>query len=389
MDLTVLAFASMQNINNMIEIRQVLSKKEQKDFLNFPNKLYKKCPFYVPPLYMDEKKIFRDDYVYNDQCETIYYNAYIDGKIVGRISGIIQHVSNAKENTKRVRFTRFDAINNQEVANALFSTAENWAKKHGMDTIVGPLGFSDLEREGLLIDGFDQLSTYEEQYNYDYYQILIENYGFKKEVDWVERKLYAPDVYDDRIEKISQKMFEKYHLKFGEAKNTKDFINKYADKFFDIIDKTYVNIYGSVPFTEEMMKMMIDNFKLIINIKHVAVVVDENDNVVCFGICFPSLAKALVGSGGHLRPLTLLKVLKAIKKPNVLDLGLIGVLPEYESKGIASAIIAKVMQYLNSGTIKYIETNLNLEDNHRIINQWKHFNNVLHKRRRCFVKKID
>jgi hypothetical protein len=155
-----------------------------------------------------------------------------------------------------------------------------------MDTIVGPLGFSDLEREGLLIEGFDQLSTFEEQYNYEYYKDLISQYGFEKEVDWLERKLYKPEHVDERLERLSNLMLKRYKLKIGEAKNTKDFIKKYADKFFDIIDETYVNIYGSVPFTENMRKMMIDNFKLIVKVENVAVIVDEDDNVVCFGICF-------------------------------------------------------------------------------------------------------
>ena len=372
----------------MIEIKEVKNKKERREFLNFPLELYKENEFFVPPLYIDEKKIFKKNYLYLDQAEAVYYNAYLDGKIVGRISGIIQKASNKKNNEKRVRFTRFDCINNQEVANLLFLTVERWAKNKGMDTIVGPLGFSDLEREGLLIEGFDQLSTFEEQYNYSYYQELIENYGFTKEVDWIERKLYAPKEKDTRLERLSGLMLKRYKLKFGLAKSTNEFIKKYANKFFDIIDKTYVDIYGSVPFTPATRKLMISNFKMIIDVKHVAVIVDENDNVVCFGICFPSLAKAIQKSQGHLTPAAIVRLIKAIKKPKVLDLGLIGVLPEYQMKGVSSAIISEVMKMLTEGGIEYCETNLNLETNDGIQNQWKSFDSVLHKRRRCFVKKI-
>ena len=257
-----------------------------------------------------------------------------------------------------------------------------------MDTIVGPLGFSDLEREGLLIEGFDQLSTFEEQYNYSYYQELIENYGFTKEVDWIERKLYAPKEKDTRLERLSGLMLKRYKLKFGLTKSTNEFIKKYANKFFDIIDKTYVDIYGSVPFTPATRKLMISNFKMIVDVKHVAVIVDENDNVVCFGICFPSLAKAIQKSQGHLTPAAIVRLIRAIKKPKVLDLGLIGVLPEYQMKGVSSAIISEVMKMLTEGGIEYCETNLNLETNDGIQNQWKSFDSVLHKRRRCFVKKI-
>ena len=378
----------MPNTNNMLEIKEVVTKKQQKEFLNFPLKLYKNNPYFVPPLYGDEKKIFNKDYLYLDQAEVIYFNAYLDGKIVGRISGIIQKVSNQNRNEKRVRFTRFDSIDNQEVANQLFNAVEDWAKQKGMDTIVGPLGFSDLEREGLLIEGFDQLSTFEEQYNYDYYQKLIENYGFEKEVDWVERKLYLPEKIDERLDKFSTLMMKRYKLKFGTAKNTKDFIKKYADKFFDIIDETYDSIYGSVPFTTATRKLMIQNFNLIIDLNHVAVIVDENDRVVCFGICFPSLAKAVQKSQGHLTPLALIRLFKAIKKPKVLDLGLIGVLPEYAMKGISTAIVNEIMKMLLKGDIEYAETNLNLETNHNVINLWNYFKTVQHKRRRSFVKKI-
>ena len=372
----------------MVVVLEVKTRKQKKEFLNFPLKMYKDNPYFVPPLYIDEKKIFNKNYLYHDQAEAVYYNAYIDNKIVGRISGIIQYASNKKENQKRVRFTRFDAIDSQEVADALFSKVEEWAKEKGMDTIVGPLGFSDLEREGLLIEGFDQISTFEEQYNYPYYQKLIENYGFEKEVDWVERKLYAPKEPDERLKRLSSLMMKRYNLKFGEAKNTNEFIKKYADKFFDIIDKTYVDIYGSVPFTKATKKLMIDNFKLIVDVKYVSVIVDQDDNVVCFGIGFPSLGKAIQKSQGHLTPCALIRLLKAIKKPKVLDLGLIGVLPEYQAKGISSAMIAKIMDMLTDGGIEYAETNLNLETNTKIQNQWKSFDSVLHKRRRAFVKKI-
>ena len=373
----------------MIEIKEVKTSRQKREFLNFPLKLYKNNSYFVPPLYGDEKKIFKKNYVYLDQSEAVYYLAYLNGEVVGRISGIIQYASNEKNDEKRVRFTRFDSINNQEVANMLFNKVELWAKEKGMDTIVGPLGFSDLEREGLLIEGFDQLSTFEEQYNYEYYQKLIENYGFEKEVDWTERKLYAHKEIDPRLEKISNMMLKKYKLHFGETKNTNEFIKKYADKFFDIIDETYTNIYGTVPFTPGMRKMMINNFKLIVDVKHVAVIVDENDNVVCFGICFPSIASAVKKSNGHLTPLGIMRILKAIKHPKVLDLGLIGVLPEYQMRGIATAIISKVMNMLSSGDIEYAETNLNLETNNNIQNQWKSFDSILHKRRRAFVKKIS
>lgn len=374
----------------MITVKAVKTKKEQKEFLDFPLKLYKNNPYYVPPLYCDEKKIFRNDYVYLDQAEAVYFNAYDDtGKIVGRISGILQRASNEKNNEKRVRFTRFDAVDDQRVADALFDAVEKWAKSKGMDTVCGPLGFSDLEREGLLIEGFNYLATFEEQYNYDYYQRLIENCGYAKEVDWVGFQLRVPKEQNDRLERLSGLMMKKYNLHIGPAKNTKDFIKRYSDGFFEILDSTYVDIYGTVPFTDGMKKMMIDNFKLIVNVKNVMVILDENDRIVCFGIFFPSIAKAVQKSGGHLTVPTLFRLLKAIKQPKVFDLGLIGVLPEYARKGISSLLIAKVIKSMREQNIEHAETNLNLETNSNIINQWKSFDTTQHKRHRCFIKKID
>ena len=372
----------------MVVVKEVKTWKEQNEFVDFPLNLYKGNPYFVPPLYGDEKDIFKKDYLYLDQAEAIYFNAYKDNKIVGRISGIIQKAANKKYDQKRVRFTRFDSIDDQEVANALFKAVEDWAKAKGMDTIVGPLGFSDLDREGLLIEGFEELSTFEEQYNYPYYQTLIENYGFEKEVDWFERKLYLPKEENTRLERLSNVIMKRFKLKFGESKNTDDFIKKYADKFFDILDETYVDIYGTVPFTPSMRKLMLDNFRLIVDVKYVAVILDEHDNVVCFGLCFPSLSKAIQPSQGHLTPFALFRLLHAIKNPKVLDLALIGVVEKYRGFGVATILIHKLMEMMKNNNIEYCETNLNLETNTSVQALWESFDSVLHKKRRAFVKKI-
>ena len=213
----------------MITITEVKSKKEIKEFIEFPLRLYKGSPYFVPPLYGDEKDLFKKETVYSDQAESVFYIATEDGKTVGRIQGILQRVSNEKWNQKRVRFTRFDSIDKQEVADALFKAIEDWAKAREMNEVVGPLGYSDLDREGLLVEGFNQIATFEEQYNYEYYKTLIENCGYVKEVDWLESKLYAPEKVDPRIHDISTKMMQRYGLRFAEAKNTADFIKKYGD----------------------------------------------------------------------------------------------------------------------------------------------------------------
>ena len=374
----------------MVTVKEVRTKAEQKAFLEFPLDMYRNNPYFVPPLYGDEKKIFSKNYVYNDTCETGYWLAYRDGRVVGRISAILQKASNEKHNEKRVRFTRFDAIDDSEVAKALFDAVEQFARDRGMNAVCGPLGFSDLEREGLLVEGFDQLSTFEEQYNADYYGRLIEGCGYAKEVDWVESKLTAPTSETaQKLKKLSEQVLKKYDLHIGEAKNVNDFLNRYKDGFFDLLDVAYEDIYGTVPFTPGMKKMMIDNFRLIIDLDHVVCILDRNDKVVCLGLCFPSIAKAVQKSRGHLTPAALVRLLKAIKRPTVIDLGLIAVAPEYVNTGIPAVIAAGLADMLNDPRVAYAETNLNLEDNLSIRNLWKRFNAVQHKRRRSYLKNLD
>ena len=355
--------------------------------MEFPLNLYKGNQYFVPALYGDEMKIFRPDYMYYDQAEAVCYNAYCDGVIVGRISGILQRAANEKWGQSRVRFTRFDAIDDQEVANALFNAVEAWAKEKGMTEIVGPLGFSDLEREGLLIEGFDQLNTFEEQYNYPYYQRLIENCGFDKDVDWVEHQLRVPEGgFDPRMRKISEMMLKKYNLHFKTARNTKEFIKKYAEDIFAIWDETYDQIYGTVPFTDKLKKEIVGQFKLLINKKYIRVLYDENDKLVAFGFLFPNISDAVRPSGGRLTIPCLIRILKAIRRPKVVDLAIIGVSDEYKNKGLPACIFTSLGDEL--AFVEHAETNLNLEHNLPIQNAWKHFDSIQNKRRRCFIKRI-
>ena len=378
----------MANTDNMLEVREIRGRCEQREFVEFPLKLYKDVPQFCPPLYGDEMAIFGSKNIYNDTCDTVYYGAWRDGKMVGRIMGVIQKAANEKNGEKRVRFGRFDSIDDQEVANALFAAVEKWAVGRGMDTAHGPLGFSDLEREGLLIDGFDQGSTFEEQYNFPYYQKLIENCGYVKEVDWTESQLRVPKDYDGELEKLGDFVMRRYKLRIGPAKNVNDFIDKYADGLFDLIDKSYDNLYGTVPFTDAMKKQMIAGFRFIIDLRFVAVVLDENDRIVAFGVCFPGITDAVRKSGGRITPGMLLKFFKIKRKPRVIDLGLVGVDPEYMNRGISAVFAAALMRMLREDGVEYAETNLNLEDNYDILNLWKHFDRTENKRRRAFVKKL-
>lgn len=372
----------------MITVKEVTTAKQRREFLNFPNELYKGNPCYVPPLYGDEKKLFSSKNVYYDTCESVYFLASDGKKMVGRISGTIQHASNKKTGEKRVRFNKFDCVNNVEVAKSLFSAVESWALTRGYDTVCGPLGFSDLEREGLLIEGFDQTNTFEEQYNYPYYAELIEACGYAKDVDWLEYRLFKPKAVNERIERISKKVLEKYGLKMAECKSAKDFLNKYKDQMVHVLDEGYKGLYGTVPFTDRMKEQIVNQFDLIIKKDYIGAILDKNDRVVGFGLCFPSIGDALAGGNGKLTPRTLIRLLKILKKPRRLDLALIAVLPEYRNLGVNSIVLDGLIKLMLKKDIEYCETNLCLEYNYSIQAQWKFFDHIQHKRRRSYVKVI-
>lgn len=374
----------------MINIKEVKTRKDIKNFINFPLKLYKNNKYYVPSLYSSEKAIFKKDYPYNENTLSKFFLAFKDNKIVGRIQVILSYPSNEKWNQKRVRFTRFDSINDQEVANALFDKAKEFALSYGMNEINGPLGYSDLEREGLLISGFNYLNTYQEQYNYSYYQKLIENYGFKKEIDWLEHRLFKPKPIPDKISNLINFLNKKYNLRVLTIKSKKELLDKYADKIFDLIDDSYDGLYQTVPLTKNQISYIIKDFKTILNTDLIRLVVDKNDDLIAFGFCLPSLSDALKGSKGKLTNLlTLYKLLKALSKPQKIDFCLIGVRKDYRSTGIATLLLVEVMKLMNENEFDYCETNLTLETNTPIINCWKRFDSIYHKRRRCYIYNIE
>ncbi|MGM9814107.1 MAG: N-acetyltransferase [Candidatus Enteromonas sp.] len=371
-----------------MNIRPVCTKKEIKDFIEFPLKLYKNNPYFVPCFYGDEKAMFKKDYLYRDQAEYESWVVYDGKKVVGRVTAILQLASNAKWKQKRVRLNRFDCIDSQEVADLLLSTVEAWAKEKGMEEVVGPLGFSDMEREGLLIEGFDYLNTFEEQYNAPYYQTLIENRGYVKEIDWLEHRIFPKKERDPRMHRIAEAVMRRYHLHFAPAKSKKDFIKRYGDELLGLCEKTYENLYMTVPFTDNIKKNLIKSFLLIIDLRFVALVLNEEEKPVCFGLMFPSIGEAIQKSGGRLTLPTLFKILKAIKKPTKIDFALIGVDPSYVNMGVPAILFDKVQEYLAMDGLEYFETNLNLENNQSILNMWKEFDNIQHKRRRSYIKKI-
>ncbi len=372
----------------MIEIKEVKGRKLIKAFINFPLDLYKGNPYFVPPLYMDEVAAMKDKNAHSKEIDCKFFLAFKDGKVVGRIEGIHQKVSNAKYNQKRVRISRFDFIDDIEVSKALLNAIKDWSLSLGMNELVGPLGKNDMEREGLLVEGFNEESTFEEQYNASYYEKHYLSYGFESECEWVESRLTKPETFDERVINISEKMMKRLNLHVVENKNTKQLLKKYAAKFFDIYDETYGDLYMSVPLTEAEKKELIKGFQLIITPDYCKFIADENDELVAIGLVFPTIGRHLMKSGGRLTIKAIVNVLKEVKHTKGLDLGLIAVKKEYANTGIHWSIVKLVVDKLMSGEIEYADTNLNMVDNLSIRNMWKYFNERQNKKRRAYSVKI-
>lgn len=374
----------------MIEIVEVKTKSDIKEFIEFPLRLYKDCEYFVPPLYGDERKLI----LAGGQpkvAKSVFFLAKRDGATVGRIQGILQYQANEKNGNKRVRFTRFDSINDVGVSRALFSAVEKWGRELGMTELCGPLGYSDMDREGLLVEGFDENSTFEEQYNYDYYPALCEDYGLVKEIDWLEFSIIGVRTSAELLHKVAERTLElnKLHVVDQSRMSKNEYINMYKDQFFEVLDECYSHLYGTVDISEETKKELISQFMLIINKQYFIVIADESGRMVAFGLCFPSIADAVKKSGGRLTPGALLRIFRAVSKPEVIDLALVAIRPQYRNSGLNAIVLSKMADYFEKGMIKSFETNLNLETNTAVISQWRHFEARQHKRRRSYVKTIS
>lgn len=373
----------------MIEVVEVKTKREKREFVDFPVKLYKNCPYYVPNLRGDELGLFdpKKNVSYDD-CEIVFYLALKDGKVAGRICGVIQKIYNKKQNEKRVRFTRFDVVDDFEVAKALLEKVENWAKEKGMEIVHGPLGFNDLDREGLLVEGFDELSTFEADYSFPYYAEFLEKLGYAKEVDWLEFRIKPMKHVNDRIAKLADVVKKRYHISVATAKNKKEYIKKYMEGIFDCIDDAYGDLYGVIPYTKPLQEQIVKQFKLMISLDCMVTLLSEEGQVVGFGFGLPSLAKAVQKSKGRLTPLGLMRILYATKHIKVFDFGLIAVRKTYQGKGLTGIIFQEMINQMSKYDLEYCETNHSLETNQKIILSWKNFEHVQHKRRRCYWKHL-
>lgn len=374
-----------------IEIREIKPTHSQlKEFSLFSTNLYKDSPYYVPALLMDDlgtldpKKNPASDF-----CESIYFMAYRDGKPVGRIAGIVNKVVNEKWNENNVRFGFVDFIDDSEVVDALFNAVENWGRSKGFSHIVGPLGFTDMDPEGMLIEGFDQVGTMATIYNHPYYPKHLERLGYQKECDWVEFKITMPDAIPEKMVRICEIVKKKYGVRNIKYTSAKRLVADYGEAIFNLINEAYSQLYGYSPLTPRQIDHYIKMYVPVLRLTDVSLIVDQNDTLVGVGIAIPSLSKALIKSRGKMLPLGWYHLLKALRgKNDVVDLMLVAVKPEYQSRGVNSLLFNDLIPCFRQNGYKYAESNPELEVNQKVMSQWQYFETVQHKRRRAFKKAL-
>ncbi len=372
-----------------IEIREITTKKDLKTFINFINGLYIGNKYWCPPIFFDEMDAL--DWKKNpafEYCEARYWMAYRDGKAVGRIAGIINNKANKIWNEHNIRFGWFDFIDDVEVPKVLLKTVEDWGRERKLESIHGPLGFTDMDREGLLIKGFDELSSVATYYNHKYYQDKIEEIGYIKDVDWVQSIFPIPDSVPEKVVRFSQLVQEKYKLHILEAKNKKEFL-PYAVDIFQTLNRCFTDLYGFVPLTDKQINMLVKAYFSFVRPEFVGVVLNEANKVVGFGVALPSLTKALQKCNGKLFPFGFIHLLKALKSNELVDMYINGVDPEYHNKGVPAVYFNYMLSNFIKYKVKFAMSNPQLEENSKALNLWQNYDHRQHITRRCYKKSID
>ena len=358
---------------------------------HFANKLYKGNEFYVPTLPFDEMNTL--DKSRNgafEFCDADYFLAYRHGTLVGRVAAILNNRANEAWKVKQVRFGWIDFIDDYEVSEALINTVIEWGRERGMDRIAGPLGFTDFDPEGMLVEGFDRLGTMVMIYNHPYYMKHMERLGMVKEVDWLEYRLEIPETIPERFVTVSKVVQERYNLRIRKLTRKEVMREGYGRKFFQLINETYCHLYGFSLLSDKQIDQYVKLYLGIVDLRMVSFVENEAGELVAAGISMPSLSKALQRCGGKLFPFGWWYLLKNmyIKKPDTLDLLLIGVKPEYQNKGVNTLLFMDLFHTFRKMGFKYAESSAELESNTKIHQMWNLFDREQHKRRRIYTKEI-
>lgn len=371
-----------------ITIQEVTRKNQLEAFLNFPYRLYKNNPYYVPALLFDERATLRKDKnPAFDYCEARYWLAYRGKQVVGRIAAIISHAYIEKWKHRYMRFGWIDFGNDPAIPQKLMQTVEAWAMEKGMTAVHGPMGFTDLDHEGMLVEGFDQLGTLAAIYNYPYYPKMLEQLGYQKDADWVEYKITLPETMPEKLEKMASIVQRRNRLEIVKARKAKEIL-PYAKDIFELINESYADLYGVVPLTEKQIAYYTKQYFSFIRPDFVPLVIDQQGKLVAFGITMPSLSHALQKAKGSLFPFGFVHVLKALKKNKLADLYLVAVRKDLQGKGVNALLMYELTKsYIKNG-IKYAESNPELELNTKVQSIWDHYDTIQHKRRRCYIKHL-
>ena len=370
-------------------IQEVKTQRELRQFVHFPNALYKDNPYYVPTLergdlaVLDPKKNHAFAF-----CEGKYWLALDEQRhIVGRIAGIINRQYNEKTGTPYARFGFLDFVDDDEVVDALFDTVETWAREKGMKVMNGPLGFLEFDASGVLVAGFDELPTAYGKYNHPYYETQLLRRGYAKDTDWVEYSIKMPDNIEEWFRRPAGLVAQRYHLHQATIDTKKQMVD-YFPQCIPVLNETYHNLHGFSELTKEQVDDLIAQFVPNLNTDFVSIILNEKDEVVAFGISMPSLSRAMQKCHGKLFPFGWMHILHAIKHNDTLDLLLIGIKEEYQGKGLNAMIFDKVAPSIRKYGIRYLETTRELEENSSVQNMWNRFETRLHKRARCYIKEL-
>ena len=374
-----------------VTIKTVSTKKDFKIFARFGNKLYKGNPYYVPSMPWDDLNTFdKEKNGAFEFSDAEFYLAYKDGNVVGRVAAIVNYKANEAWKVDQVRFGWIDFIDDLEVSKALLDAVVAFGKARGMKQIVGPLGFTDFDPEGMLVEGFDRVSTMALIYNYPYYPEHLKKLGYVKETGWVEYRITIPEQLPEKHVKFAEIIKDRYNLKVRKLTKRQIRTENYGQKLFQLINETYCVLYGYSLLSPKQIDMYVDVYLSLVDMKMLSFIENQEGELIAAGITIPSLAEALQKCNGEILPFGWWHLLKAMfwKKPDTLDLLLIGVRPDYQNKGVNSLLFVDLFQNYRKLGFKYAETNANLETNAKVQAMWTPFEKELHKRRWVFGKEI-
>lgn len=372
----------------MVTIKEMKTNRELKEFIKFPMELFKDNQYFTPDLIADEMTNLRKDKnPAFDYCEAKYFMAYKDGKAAGRIAAILSHKANEKWDQSRMRFSRVDFIDDDEVVDALFNAVTEWAKEKGCDELHGPIGFCDLDKEGMLIEGFEEPNMFITWHAFPYYKTQMERAGFSKAVDWIEYRVFVPNQIPEKLERLADVIQRRNKLTIRQV-NSRRTLRPYIEKVFHLINEAYGHLYGVVELTQRQIDHYVDQYLPFLDFDFIKLVEDKNGELCAFCFFLPELGPALKKAKGALFPLGWYHLLRGLKTYDVMDMALIAVRPDMQNLGITSLLMVEMVKTCIRRGVKYAETGPELETNDKVQALWKHFDAVQHKRRRCWIKRI-